>query len=193
MIRLRDIPIKIVRRLLKVLYFDQNIILYKLSTTQGFEKKVDHSIHVLENVENLFEYSVCKDIRFYLEDMLQKGNICYVAIINSEIVAMAPVSFTDTHVSEINRTFKVENKSAYIFSCYTSQRYEGNGLYQSLLHCITNDMSERIVYIMSLKENYPSRRSIEKLGTKLGEIRLTRYLTQYFRYSVSESVEAYFR
>lgn len=99
-----------------------------------------------------------------------RGEICGVARLNSEVVSYCWVAFQQAEVGEINRTIKLRNNELYLYDAFTLPDYRGRGLFPALLTAIlgfAKSQGYSRALIFSLRENRPSVRGIEKAGFSL--------------------------
>ncbi len=99
-----------------------------------------------------------------------RGEVCGVARLNSEVVSYCWVAFQQAEVGEINRTIKLRNNELYFYDAFTLPDYRGRGLFPALLTAIlgfarSQGCSRALIF--SLRENRPSVRGIEKAGFSL--------------------------
>ena len=97
----------------------------------------------------------------------EMGRRCYVARVESKIVAYGWVSFDEEFIGELNLLLRLLPGEAYIWNWATLPAFRSNHLFSELLTYILEDlMTEKLhcVWIGADLENVPSQRGNARAG-----------------------------
>jgi len=104
-----------------------------------------------------------------IKKRFEAGRRCYVAKVESKVVAYGWVSFDEEFIGELNLLLKLFPGEAYIWNCATLPAFQRKHLYSALLTYILEHLgTEKFhrVWIGADLENVASQRGIARAGFK---------------------------
>jgi len=140
--------------------FDQPVPVVKPLIETSFSRVATESISALTA-------AMGTDSSAEIIKRFETGRRCYVARVESDIVAYGWVSFDEEFIGELNLRLRLLPGEAYVWNCVTLPAFRGNHLYSALLTYVLEDLSTENfnrVWIGADLENVASQRGIARAG-----------------------------
>lgn len=172
------LTLHLIERMLRPIWERSGIILMVLTEPQQpVNAKIPIDIRELTPAEALATTLATPD----WSHRWDRGEVCYGAWTNGVCVHYSWVSRRPTVIGEIHRIIEIGPDQAYVYDCFTSARYRGQGIYPAVLstlaiRLLNDDCSE--VWIVAEEENHSSIRGLKRAGFKVsGHVHHTRLFT----------------
>lgn len=172
-----NLLIKAVMKIVRVFYINDDILILR------FKRKMVNNLTPVYRTIKRCSIEDIENMRYRNKNVLIReilnGNNVYGVIINSEIVSLCCVAFSQHPIGEIKRIFKLPNKSLYIYHCFTYKNFRRKHLFRNLLLFLINEFKDQDKYIAVDKSNFISHHIIKSVGfQQVAQIQYKRILTK---------------
>ena len=133
----------------------------------NFEPKIESTTLILDrnSPENKLIYEVQE--KRVIDPRFDRGEKCYVAIINKRVTSYIWSSKGSVGVDEINMAIKPSANEVYLYDAFTIEKWRGNNLYPTVLK-LALETAEKEKLKRSLifveHKNLASRKGVSKAG-----------------------------
>jgi GNAT superfamily N-acetyltransferase len=140
---------------------DNHLDEYIPEITPKFTELLINNIDALENIMYQGKAQIHKNFL--------KGDRCFVAYLNGEIIHYTWVSFKEGHIASIEKDIKLKESEAYIYNVRTLPDFRNKGIFLFVLGNVCKQLSKdgyKKLYTSILENNISSQKAFEKIGFK---------------------------
>lgn len=119
---------------------------------------------ILSREDDLTGLAIPEEVKGIIKKEFKLGSLCYLIFVDGEIAHYSFVSIDRISIGELCLAGRLNESCAYIYNCYTFDKFRGMGLFRCAIKELTYYYHGRKMYICSDIYNVASQTAIIKSG-----------------------------